>query len=193
MIDALLDFGEIDFATSNLAPLGLLVAFPDCVDLQTIAGLGARHGPLFAEFSFLTTIGTNGTHLHTFGCGVAIAGASSSLVAQYSAGAASTLAIGPELCASDAAGTGWAHVAEPLLTVYCAIPPYPVRDQDRVASPLVAASGGNHAGSFTGRRYLHALVRSFLAVDTVTSGTVSARLVAGSSVPYLISSGFAIA
>lgn len=190
MNDALFDFGTLNLASSNLAALGIVAAFPDSVDLGFLQDLGSNR-ILLIEFEVLTTLVTNGTHLITFCPAVGIADSGTTAFAtQFANGAASTLAMGPELAAPDAAGTGWAHVAEVGLRVYCAIPPVPVRNQDRVESPLVAASGGNHAGSFVRRRYLWAMLHTGFAVDTINAGTISARLVSGPALPYLPASGF---
>lgn len=167
MQDALLEFGTINFATSNLTALGQ-VRFPDSVDLgQPLRDIGDGH-LLVVEFSILTTLFVTGPL--PFNISFCLWSSSNGAVTSGTltgggGGVACIFAQSGVLGDNSAAYA--VDVPVPGVKMYVPVPPWPTYSLTAAAEPDRYLPG----------RYLVASAFGYPStVNTLNNGTVSARL-----------------
>lgn len=183
--DALLNFGTIDFASTNLAALAA-VRFPDTVDCgQALRDIGTGN-PLMVEFHVETTITATAAFTFNFCLWSTSVAAISS--ATLSAGGATTAALfGQSGVLGDNSAVFATMKPYAGVKVYMPIPPWPTYD-------LTNATQVADASTYKPFRYLVATAFGFpAAAGTLNAGTVSARIVKWEDKWRPYPSGFVVA
>lgn len=179
--DEYLDFGQVNFASTNLAPGGFAEC-PDVIDTDALRDIGKGY-PLLVSLRIDTAINvtlTGAEDYAVFSPAICLSPASTSIVTQIAAGTVDVIARGGDYAAANseagAFNVGGGNFNSALCTAgsefFFYLPPL--------------------QRSWEGKRYLGIAFIAGLASATITSGTATARLCLNGQTDMFYGSGFSV-